>query len=155
MTISERITDILSKKRLKQKDLSAYIDISTSTLNDWLKLNRSIPSEFIIPISEFLDVTPNYLLTGQEDTNITTLSRSENELIANYRELNNEGIKYINSQMDIANHLYKRSEYESRFDEVLKQADEYVKELEGELVHKKIVSWAKYVHLTIVIYLFN
>lgn len=67
MTINERISEILnSKKEFTQKNMANKIGVATSTVNNWLKLGRSIPSEFIIPISEFLDISCEYLLTGKE-----------------------------------------------------------------------------------------
>lgn len=67
MTINDRILEILNlKKGATQKNMASSIGVATSTVNNWLKLGRSIPSEFIIPISEFLNVSCNYLLTGEE-----------------------------------------------------------------------------------------
>ena len=99
MTINERIIEILKKKRIQQKDLAISIGVSPSTLNNWLKLNRSIPSEFSIPISEFLNVDIYWLLTGndkmykqQPDAMPAEkdLSESEKLLLENYRDMNEE-----------------------------------------------------------------
>ena len=69
ITINERITEILySNKNLTQKHLAESIGVAASTVNNWLKLGRSIPAEFIIPISEFLGVECEFLLTGQIST---------------------------------------------------------------------------------------
>jgi len=46
--------------------MAEAIGVSASTLNNWLKLGRDIPADKIIPISEYLDVSPEYLLTGRE-----------------------------------------------------------------------------------------
>ena len=53
--------------KLTQKELSTYISVAPSTLNNWIQLGRSIPSEYIIPICEFFDVSLEYLLTGKEN----------------------------------------------------------------------------------------
>ncbi len=39
-------------------------------------MGRSIPAEYIIPICEFFDVSLEYLLTGKENSNISTISNS-------------------------------------------------------------------------------
>ena len=67
MSINQRISELLSaKKGITQKKLAEYIGVATSTVNNWLKLGRSIPSEYIVPISEFFECTYEYLLTGAE-----------------------------------------------------------------------------------------
>ncbi|RKI37791.1 helix-turn-helix domain-containing protein [bacterium D16-51] len=69
MTINERISEILHyHKELTQKQLAQTIGIAASTVNNWLKLGRSIPAEYIIPISEFLGVDCEFLLTGKHIT---------------------------------------------------------------------------------------
>lgn len=50
---------------MTQKQLAKVIGVATSTVNNWLKLGRSIPAEYIIPISEFLEVDCEFLLSGK------------------------------------------------------------------------------------------
>lgn len=66
MNINQRVQNLLDNSKLTQKELSKYISVASSTLNNWIKLGRSIPSEYIIPICEFFGVTVDYLLTGTE-----------------------------------------------------------------------------------------
>lgn len=66
--INERIINLLKSQKLSQKNMAESIGLATSTINNWLKLGISIPSEYIIPICEFLDVDCNYLLTGKHNT---------------------------------------------------------------------------------------
>ena len=61
------------------------MSIATSTINNWIKLNRSIPAEYIIPICEFLNITPYYLLTGKEKEEFENIP--EQELLESYRKL--------------------------------------------------------------------
>ena len=62
MTISQRIFEIMEIKNLKQSDLANYVGVASSSVTDWKK-KGSIPSaDKIIKISEFLSVTPEYLL---------------------------------------------------------------------------------------------
>lgn len=63
--INKNIQEMLKEKKLSQKNLSSFIDVSTSTVNNWLKLGRSIPSEYIIPICEFFEISPERLLLGK------------------------------------------------------------------------------------------
>lgn len=54
----------LHMMNLKQKDLAEAIGVPASTLNSWLKRGRDIPAQYIMGISDFLECTPMYLLTG-------------------------------------------------------------------------------------------
>lgn len=64
--INTRILDLIQKKALSQKDLAKHTNVSAAAVNNWLKADRKIPADLIVPISEFLDVSPHYLLTGTE-----------------------------------------------------------------------------------------
>lgn len=66
MTIGNRVLDLLSKKGKKQKDLANYLHTGASTINGWKSENRNPSSDMIIPICEFLGVTCEFLLTGEE-----------------------------------------------------------------------------------------
>ena len=79
--INERITNLLSSNSaFSQKDLANYIGKQQSTLSNWLLKDREIPSSYLIPICEYLNVSLNYLLTGSEieSSNVTT-SASDQE----------------------------------------------------------------------------
>lgn len=79
--INERITNLLSSNSaFSQKDLANYIGKQPSTLSNWLLKDREIPSSYLIPICEYLNVSLNYLLTGSEieSSNVTT-SASDQE----------------------------------------------------------------------------
>lgn len=67
MTISERIFVLLKTKHLTQKELSEYTGLSPAAISSW-KANGTNPSaDKLIKICEFLDITPYYLLTGQDE----------------------------------------------------------------------------------------
>ncbi len=73
MSIINNILKLLEEKGRNQKDLCAYLGIGTSTMSTWKKRNSDPPAKYIILICEFLEVSPEYLLTGKERTtsNIT------------------------------------------------------------------------------------
>ena len=87
MNISQNLSHIINEKKITQKALSKQLGVPTSTINNWIKLNRSIPSEFIIPICEFLDITPYLLLTGENVSSKSVLGPDEQELLDIYNSL--------------------------------------------------------------------
>ena len=66
MTISQRMFKLMDDKRLTQRELSKKLDIAQSTISSWKNNNTSPPTELLLPISEFLGVSIEYLLSGQE-----------------------------------------------------------------------------------------
>lgn len=99
MTISQRIFSIMKAKNLSQKALSEYADISPAAISSWKSKNTNPSSDKIIKICEFLDVSPFYLLSGQDedadDLILTdaangyssTLTKEEANLLQMFRQL--------------------------------------------------------------------
>lgn len=68
MSVSKRVLELLSNdKNLSQKELAQSIGVAPSTLSNWLLKDRDIPPEKLIPICEYLGITINTLLTGDEE----------------------------------------------------------------------------------------
>ena len=88
MNINQRVLELLHNSNKSQKALSFAISVPASTLNNWIKLGRSIPSEYIIPICEFFDVSVEYLLTGEEKIiSKDNINEDEQKLLKMYRLL--------------------------------------------------------------------
>ena len=89
MTISQRVQEICKEKNIMQKTLAAQIGVSTSTMSLWLSKGTDFPAKFIIPICDALEVSPYYLLTGEDEPNtkIQLLSEDEMYLLQLYRPL--------------------------------------------------------------------
>lgn len=85
MTISQRIFSILKEKKLKQKDMADYTGISTSAISAWNKNNTNPAAESISIIADFLGVSIEYLLTGEEKAIV--LKDDEKELLTYYKKL--------------------------------------------------------------------
>lgn len=89
MTISQRIFELLKVNNKKQKDLATNIGISTSAVSDWKKKGTNPAAESISAIADFLGVSADFLLTGEEKSSPAEhLSDDEQELIDNYKKLN-------------------------------------------------------------------
>jgi transcriptional regulator with XRE-family HTH domain len=66
MTIGERIAQLLDEQGKPAKNLARYLGIDASSVTGWVR--GSWPSsKYIIKISQFLDVSVEWLLTGEVD----------------------------------------------------------------------------------------
>lgn len=90
MRIGQRVFDLLEKQSKKQVDLAKYLNLTTSTVNGWRKENRNPSSELIIPICEFFDISPYYLLTGKEKNSSYELTNDELNLLNMYNSLSDK-----------------------------------------------------------------
>lgn len=84
MSIINNLLSILEEKKLKQTDLCNAIKVNSSTVTNWKTRNTDPPSKYIIPICEFLSVSPEYLLTGTEHSNNTNISNSTVGAVGSY-----------------------------------------------------------------------
>ena len=102
MDICQNLNNILKERKITQKELCQHISIAESKLSYWLTKSKSIPSEYIIPICEYLSVSPSFLLTGQERDlkNYIIISKEEIELIEKYRSLSDDGKTKVEDYMN-------------------------------------------------------
>jgi len=68
MTISNRIFERLRQIHMSQKQFSIETGISQSTISEWKSKKTNPTSEKIMQICAVLDVTPEWLLSGAENT---------------------------------------------------------------------------------------
>lgn len=92
MKVGERILFLLKEKKLTQKGLSDYVGIKQGTISDWKGKGSNPSSEHLQKICEYLNVSPTFLITGQEDIN--KLSQDEIQLLKKYNLLTekNKGV---------------------------------------------------------------
>lgn len=96
MTICERMFLIMEQKGKKAADLCKILEIGTGQTTTWKKRNSDPPAKYIASICEFLEVTPEYLLTGTESNNDLNLNENEQEMLEKFKKLpNREQIKVI------------------------------------------------------------
>lgn len=97
MFIINNLLSLLEEKGLKQADLCEAIGISSSTMTNWKNRGTDPPAKYIVPICEFLDISPYLLLTGKEKSSPTVeLEQNEVEMIEIFREFDGrEQVKII------------------------------------------------------------
>ncbi|NBI65056.1 helix-turn-helix domain-containing protein [Clostridiales bacterium] len=71
--IIQRIVEVMKDKGLKDKDLCEYAGIKQSTFATWKQKGRDPKMEYCIAIAEFLNVSTNYILQGEESDNTGTV----------------------------------------------------------------------------------
>ena len=87
MSLTERVAELLKVSKgqktpgISQIKLANHIGVPDSTLNGWLKNNRDIPNEYIVPICGFFSVSLYWMLTGEESPPAHSLSDQHQELI--------------------------------------------------------------------------
>ena len=91
MMINERIFHLLDKQNKTAKDLGKFIGVNASSISAWKNEGSFPSSKYIIGISEFFNVSIEYLFTGIEDPNHISLSESQQELIDTYDQLDRRG----------------------------------------------------------------
>ena len=74
MIISERIFEMLKKRKMSQKDFSEKTGIAQSTISDWKRRKTNPSADKILVICETLRVTPYELLSG-----VDTLGKKSNK----------------------------------------------------------------------------
>lgn len=89
MTISQRIFLLLKGQKKTQKQLSDFTGISTSAISAWNKKGTNPASEYLVSIAKFLNVSLDYLLTGQEKSPSSYLTENEQKIIDVFKNLNN------------------------------------------------------------------
>lgn len=95
MTICERMFLIMEQKNKKAADLCKILEIGTGQTTTWKKRNSDPPAKYITKICEFLEITPEYLLTGKENNNLD-LTENEKEMLQHFQKLpEREQIKII------------------------------------------------------------
>ena len=86
MTICERMFDKMKKDGKMAADLCRIIGVGTAQTTLWKQRNTDPPAKYIAQISQFLDVSLEWLLTGVDNSK-GHLSQIETEMLALFREL--------------------------------------------------------------------
>lgn len=96
MTIVERLFYLLKQKKLKASDLARHLNVQKSVISNWKTRGTNPPSEFIVPICEFLNVDISFMLTGKENEN-NNLVKNKDTFINSYNTLNDTEQKLFQS----------------------------------------------------------
>lgn len=87
MEIIERIYQLLNEKDKRAYELCSKLDIRTSTMSTWKSRVNDPPARYMKTIADFLGVSLNYLMTGEEAPVRKTTTPEEDELLELFRSL--------------------------------------------------------------------
>jgi transcriptional regulator with XRE-family HTH domain len=99
MIISERIFELLKERGMSQREFSIRTDISQSAISDWKRKKTNPTLEKVIPLCEALDISPMFLLTGEDGPSgyVITQPKENNGL----REDEQLVVEYYNSMSEV------------------------------------------------------
>ena len=83
--VLNRILDLLKEKGRTEKDMTRHLGLSSTSFTGWKYRESKTFLKYVGPMSEYLNVSMNYLLYGKDESiNEDTLSVSELELLKYY-----------------------------------------------------------------------
>ena len=116
-----RIKEIKKINKITNEMLSKKTKISLGTLSKILAGVTKEPSiQSIIKIANALNVSADYLITGEESTTecAVNLTKRENLLLSDFRNLSEQGQDYILQTMDMVKDKYKKDIHSSDVEDV-------------------------------------
>lgn len=87
MEIIERIYQLLKEKDKRANELCERLSIRTSTMSTWKSRKNDPPAKYMKIISDYLGVSLDYLMTGEEAPVRKTTTPEEDELLDLFRSL--------------------------------------------------------------------
>jgi transcriptional regulator with XRE-family HTH domain len=84
-SVFERIDSLMKQQGKQQKEMNEYLHLGQRTYDNWKAGKSSTYLQHLDEIANYLGVTPNYLINGQESYNL--LDTTEGELIDMFRSL--------------------------------------------------------------------
>lgn len=87
MEIIERIYQLLDEKDKHASELCEKLSIRTSTMSTWKSRTSDPPARYMKTIADFLGVSLDYLITGQEAPVRKNTTPEEDELLLLFRSL--------------------------------------------------------------------
>lgn len=100
MRLGQRVLKLLKEYGYQQNEFALAIGSKPTTVSGWSNENRNPTSELIIPICEFLGISPNELFEFEAAVKLDgkELSDREINLIRHFRELDLDGKAHVESK---------------------------------------------------------
>lgn len=106
MGIEERIRDIINAQNMTVKGFAEAMDIPLRTLHNYLSGNREPSAEFLITLSNKLNINLNWLLLNKGEIYLSenksiSLTVEESELLNQYRLVNETGKRILKNTSQV------------------------------------------------------
>lgn len=85
--VISRITDLLIAQHKSQAELLKHLGLHPNNFTEWKAKRKRSYLLYIDQIARFLNVSPTYLLRGEQETSESQLPQDEVEMLALYRQL--------------------------------------------------------------------
>lgn len=139
--ISHRISELRAKKRAKQKDVAAYLGVSTSAISEYESGRANPTLEKLILLSQYFGVSLDYLQgDNQEITEITEVTEKiyespKNQLLEELRAINEKLTEQAQIFMQEITFLRKALEAK---DHQIESKDKQIEQLMGKYSVSKV-----------------
>lgn len=100
-----RIKELRLNKKLNQKELADIVNVKQNTISNWELGVTEIDNNNLIKLSDFFDVSIDYILGKNSINKIASLSDDENELLLLYRKCDNKNKTVI---LDVAKSISEK-----------------------------------------------
>ena len=92
-SICDRTYSLLAQKHLTAAGMSNAIGINPANATQWQRRKTDPPAKYIVQIANYLDVSPLYLLTGEEQPQdiFNSMTEDEARILQKYRSLDEDG----------------------------------------------------------------
>lgn len=111
MQFVQRMFDLLEQQGKKKADLARFLGVRPTTVTEWSTKGKQPLAEYISRISEFLNVSNDYLLTGKEKT--PTILEDEAEVLEMYRKLDKNSKTIIKAKIIEEQRLQESTQVET------------------------------------------
>ena len=109
MNYGAKIKALIDDNDIKQKRLAAALNLTESTLSNYVTGRTIIPPDVLVRIADYFSVTTDYLL-GRSDSPLPpfSVSTSEQSLIEHFRTLGKEQKELILQNIDLMTQQNRR-----------------------------------------------
>ena len=98
-TTSNRIREIMKEQHISQKRLAVNLQVSNSSLNNYLSGRRWMSLNLIREVCRYLNISSDYLLGLSPQKHPSVLPDDEQELLEIYRTLPSQARRCATNQM--------------------------------------------------------
>ena len=99
--VVSRITELLIKQGKTQTELLEALGLHRNNFTEWKAGRKRSYLLYIDEIARYFDVSPTYLLRGEEDEGTMKLTQNEEKLIQMYRYLHIESMEKLMSTSEV------------------------------------------------------